>query len=1679
MRFRPLFEQLEARRLLASDWQNAIRIRDVDGDGAVTVLDVLQGINRLNAHLGPLPPRSAQSTEPFYDVDGDATHSPLDVLLVINALNNGPLLDVSLANDTGFGPTAKQDRLTRDVTLNGTIHGEAQQLSGRLGAKGPWVDLSKELVDGKKFVLTEETIAKLFPESLHDGDMDFYFSAKNAGTDDALADRMRVRFKADRQSPLVHTLGQIQMDRPDEILVPILEPIANGTIDASKMVLFDATAGEAPSGNGEELPLIRLTIQSAKIVDGGRKLSLKLQPLERSARYLVAFGDGAVTDAAGNAIQLSNKLMANYLDPNVPTLQFERGYRSPFASTSGNHFQEYAFELPIDDRLIWGGDRFNGLTEFNGLSEFQIVDAAGTKVWSVKSGQRVEFHPTGSTGFFPQAIPLAAGSYRLRMIETSVPGSFFWIGRESQLTEMPMSLTSIAYPQPNLDTWTLNIRRVHLVEGESILVDKGVSSTTSDVRHPLWRVITPTGEVLKKDSVEQQQGFFADTPGDYIVVLRDAPYVAKRVPPRVWEGPGTDPRWNDPPTPPVADDHTIIDRGELPKGIIDLNFVTGNEAYEFTVNASAGDEFFLEASHENRDAIVTVVDKFGSQTKLRDPSGHFNPWTVEQSGKHFVRITSATSGARFQIRLAKFNELRMLQPGINEIDELSSSSAFRFIPAKESVAFTISEGYWRLLSYNSLIESGFSAPVDLQMVVGREYVFLCESTKSITVAYPGQSTRDVLIGETISGNLEQFGASTIFEVYLEAGNRYHFADRAFSNPFNVDWHWLDSPSWAHQNYDPIFLGGPSKSWNVLQSGIYRFEVKNIYSSGWPIEYRMQLVLDNATTSNAGLEGFGIVYKGAPSPDTPPLPDKYRIQMPLGTPVYTNIILGNSDDLYLQWFTPSGVIISANSFVAPESGEYSLHVFFVPRLKDKTEYRLELVTPAMTEPLELDTYYDSPNLPNHETQFFRFNTPQPQLVYLDFQNPTADGSGVAWSSLDEFKSNFVLLDSKSTSVVMRSIQANNRNSSFAVRTFDKLKIGHQQNVDFANRSVFGFEFSIEEPGEYAINGMEHLGSLNEVQLLDTNGNIVSGLRESYNLVPGKYHVLFFRGQAGESQGSVLVQRYTRVEYPLQIGLVINDELAQKGQWKHYEIDVRVGQTLFLLSLTNGIDTRWIGPSGRSEPVFSGTKLPVARSGRYELELMSQQRNSVITFVIQDLADAQVIGLGISPIDLSTQTPFAFARFSGAGDVRISVDGQDIQLLREPEPFSIQILNHFAPWVRERVAVSVAADGELIIVLTGNLPVKLLLENYVPRTIQAKLGELIDSRSRYVFDEYVVGFQIPSDGFYIVERPQFSQIYDSRGATSNQVGVLKLTAGRYELRGDGNFVGRISSLTGDLETIPIGVSVPAKMYDTWQLELLTSGRYEFSLRGADNIPIVGDTAVITNDKGQSWVANSRAELKAGKYWLRLMDSAFNFDPTTTQYSLKVSPVEVIVKLGAIGKDLNTELSTSEPREYQVLIPYAPGQRAVLDYLRLDPGVFLEYTSGPEFGWRKWNSEAISPLINLDQLWLRFSGSGSATIRLMDWNQAAALSSGLDQSIRITNGQRWQVWKLDLSLGDNVELVISDKIPKNAYLATASFERIEEVAGSIKFSVVNRKPVYLVIGVDFESVGPLEIRYDLIVF
>ena len=115
-------ERLESRQLMASDWQNAMLVRDVDKSSLVTPFDALLLINNLNSEGSrELPSRSLHAGEPFYDVNGDNLLTPLDVLIVINAINKlgdrtptivGGLAPVTDPNNNGVV-------LTGSVTLNG------------------------------------------------------------------------------------------------------------------------------------------------------------------------------------------------------------------------------------------------------------------------------------------------------------------------------------------------------------------------------------------------------------------------------------------------------------------------------------------------------------------------------------------------------------------------------------------------------------------------------------------------------------------------------------------------------------------------------------------------------------------------------------------------------------------------------------------------------------------------------------------------------------------------------------------------------------------------------------------------------------------------------------------------------------------------------------------------------------------------------------------------------------------------------------------------------------------------------------------------------------------------------------------------------------------------------------------------------------------------------------------------------------------------------------------------------------------------------------------------------------------------------------------------------------------------------------------------------------------------
>jgi PAP2 superfamily/Dockerin type I domain len=104
-RFR--FEMLESRDLLASVWQAAPNVYDVDTSGVVVPSDALLVINDLDDNgrrdLPVTLPNGFQG--PLCDVNGDGRMSPVDALLIINILDQVPAtpsLDVNLAAASDF-----------------------------------------------------------------------------------------------------------------------------------------------------------------------------------------------------------------------------------------------------------------------------------------------------------------------------------------------------------------------------------------------------------------------------------------------------------------------------------------------------------------------------------------------------------------------------------------------------------------------------------------------------------------------------------------------------------------------------------------------------------------------------------------------------------------------------------------------------------------------------------------------------------------------------------------------------------------------------------------------------------------------------------------------------------------------------------------------------------------------------------------------------------------------------------------------------------------------------------------------------------------------------------------------------------------------------------------------------------------------------------------------------------------------------------------------------------------------------------------------------------------------------------------------------------------------------------------------------------------------------------------
>jgi hypothetical protein len=128
-----LFEGLESRQLLASDWQNSLNRLDVTDDGWVVPLDALSIINELNRpsiidsqnRLPPRPPGMPPGN--WLDTSGDGLLTATDAILVINALNRDtgiPTVTAALQNDTGPNGSFNTDGITSDARITGTTRDE-------------------------------------------------------------------------------------------------------------------------------------------------------------------------------------------------------------------------------------------------------------------------------------------------------------------------------------------------------------------------------------------------------------------------------------------------------------------------------------------------------------------------------------------------------------------------------------------------------------------------------------------------------------------------------------------------------------------------------------------------------------------------------------------------------------------------------------------------------------------------------------------------------------------------------------------------------------------------------------------------------------------------------------------------------------------------------------------------------------------------------------------------------------------------------------------------------------------------------------------------------------------------------------------------------------------------------------------------------------------------------------------------------------------------------------------------------------------------------------------------------------------------------------------------------------------------------------------------------------------
>nr|WP_161501616.1 putative Ig domain-containing protein [Rhodopirellula sp. SM50] len=169
-------EKLEARMLLASDWQNPARSLDVNNDGQVSSMDALWVINKIatsdgSAALGP----RANRLQSYYDTSGDGKLTTVDALRVLNGLGQSGDGSISHLDPEGEGDLAPAG-FTSVMLM--TLPGDDDQLVD-LSAQFEFV---REEFNELGFFIADDasgTVSGLSPE--HAGYPDAVFASAHRG----------------------------------------------------------------------------------------------------------------------------------------------------------------------------------------------------------------------------------------------------------------------------------------------------------------------------------------------------------------------------------------------------------------------------------------------------------------------------------------------------------------------------------------------------------------------------------------------------------------------------------------------------------------------------------------------------------------------------------------------------------------------------------------------------------------------------------------------------------------------------------------------------------------------------------------------------------------------------------------------------------------------------------------------------------------------------------------------------------------------------------------------------------------------------------------------------------------------------------------------------------------------------------------------------------------------------------------------------------------------------------------------------------------------------------------------------------------------------------------------------------------------------------------------------------